>query len=518
MTTILDRTELWREVQKAVSDTEPVVLNSRKFVYVSQDGSDETGDGSQENPWKTVLYAVRQMPRVWDISAGGTNLCRYVVRVKAPYVGPLGRLSVSELDINGVSKFGLGVLVPALVIQHWTPEEEKIGEVDDPRFTVVAGPISASSVATFGGTGTTARKRYTLPGGTITSSEQWTGEHVRVFQGGVEVSRGVVVRSSSSTQELLVQQNTAYTAAASDTLYIVRPSVQLGGIAPACTTPTFSSISVSKTAEFLTPTAVFFEGIRFIDAVTISQGSLFVAGCQFVANGGSGAVATSSEGAIYCSSGGPADSQDVVPGGTSFFRSTAGTGFCGSGNLFLTNGSVLFGDWWGTSANGRGVLKLSSGSTWRGRAAVSGGGRITPIISMLGGTAASPVLLIPASVAGPMINPSGGVKLVLSGTIAVDAASCQGNLIQATEMEHISDGATAPVFVPADTGVTTMASGIVLNAVRDARIRGSVTSTLRGAGGVDVQAGTNTALTWAGLDAKAGDRDVDAANNATIIG
>jgi len=48
---------------KALND---IVQQDSKSVYVSPSGSDENGDGTQENPWRTIQKAVNECPAIAD--------------------------------------------------------------------------------------------------------------------------------------------------------------------------------------------------------------------------------------------------------------------------------------------------------------------------------------------------------------------------------------------------------------------------------------------------------------------
>lgn len=59
------------------TDFSKIILTETKNVYVSPSGSDETGDGTQENPWGTIQKAVDECPVV-DGGVGGVNYNIYL--------------------------------------------------------------------------------------------------------------------------------------------------------------------------------------------------------------------------------------------------------------------------------------------------------------------------------------------------------------------------------------------------------------------------------------------------------
>ena len=53
-----------KELDDLSTKTDKRFLTETTNVYVSNDGNDVTGDGSQEKPWKTIQYAVNMCPSV----------------------------------------------------------------------------------------------------------------------------------------------------------------------------------------------------------------------------------------------------------------------------------------------------------------------------------------------------------------------------------------------------------------------------------------------------------------------
>lgn len=479
------------------------VLDSMtRIVYVAATGSDQTGNGTQAKPWATVGKAIAMMPRVFQ-SQGNTSPPTYIIRVIPPYSGPFGVFELNDLRFVGTPNVTSGQAVPRIVVQAYTATP---GTLTDERFTVLAGPITPTAAAVFAG----SRAKYTLPAATIGSSEVYTGKMVRVYQSGAEVARGIVLRSNNSTQELLVQAQQAWTPANTDTLYIVEPSVVLGGI------PGGAAADFSAIRGLPNPFQFRFETIKTTDAwSTDGLGTILFSQCVMVANGGSGAgvqvdCTTQFQGQVVA---GVSVADGSLVCGTSACRTSGG--FVWQGNLILANASFLMGQVRPSLGGGtvnRG-LQLLIGTCLRGLvdATFNRDGRVT----ISGGSAGNPVLLIHTS--GACIWLRQGARGGHSGVVAVDAAVATGDVVEVQEATwtSVSEG-TIGTFVPAEAGTPTMAAGRLVTVIHNGSARVNTTSTLAGSGGADVKAGANAAITLAALAALSPVRSTDNVALATI--
>lgn len=504
--------DLRREVDVAFADVQSDIedlLTQDQIVWVSSAGSDVTGDGSQTKPWATVAKAIAEAPTSAYMLGLGSTLLNYIVRVVAPYTGPLGHITKNFSSVQRIpSGSAQGGSLYRITIQSWT--DTGIGSTSDPRFTLVSGPHTPTAVATVAGN----RVLYTLSGNTITADDLWTGEMVRVFQAGVEVARGFVYRSVNTGELLYVHPTQTYTPAITDAIYIVRPSVQLGGVPDVPNTGVGATFSLSAGAGV----TVRLENIRFIDNLTVSGDLGFSAsGCQFIANGSSGAFTLVNSPAAVSLLGTAVSGLSLdttLQGGSVAIRGT-GSGFLGAGRITVGAGSGWIGEYNpGTNPN-QGVFTLSGAATFRGVANCDFTIRSNAVVVISSGTVGAPTLLVPR-LAATMFDMGARSLIGTSGVIAVDAALSQGDVINLRDgARMISDGTPAQ-FVPADGAVPTLAAGIVVEALGDASAQVNVTSTLAGAGSVDVKAGDQAGLTWAALNALSPKRSTDTTKLASI--
>lgn len=63
-----------------------IVLQESKVVYVSPSGSDENGDGTEENPWKTIQKAVDKCPASYSNNSGYTVILANGVYTETVYI------------------------------------------------------------------------------------------------------------------------------------------------------------------------------------------------------------------------------------------------------------------------------------------------------------------------------------------------------------------------------------------------------------------------------------------------
>lgn len=460
-----------------------------QFVYVASTGDDVRNDGSFAKPWATVERAVRGMPRKWR---GNPTAPIYCIRVVAPYSGPLGILDLSDRFYTAYPNGG-SVGSPLIVLQGYATAN--VGAVNDPRFSIVAGPLVTTAASVWAG----CRGKYTLPAASFATDEALTGLLARVFRGGVEVARGWVERSTAATQEIEMTSAAAWVPAAGDTFYAGDFSVVLGGIAGGAA-QTNSQVSIDAPFRFRV------ESVKLMDSVTLQgdeQALAVFVQTRWVANGGSGCSTLCEIAALGTASVLAGVSQDAagIVCGPCLYRSSGG--FVWGGNLSLSGGgSFAMGRWQsstGTLVPSNG-LSLATNVTWRG--VFDGTASPNARIQISGGSAGAPVLLIPQ---GGIIAPLHlGATMAHSGVIAVDAVHSVGDVVEVQEgrLTSVQEGAIG-TWVPADAGVPALAAGRVVTVVRDGTARVNTTSTLTGSGAPpnDVKAGGAVALTWAGLAA-----------------
>jgi hypothetical protein len=479
-----------------VPSQQPPTVDAATFiVYVSAAGSDSAGNGSQSAPWATIGEALRQMPRRFR-SLGGV-VVNYTIRVIPPYAGPLGHFSFSDLHLESAPAGGVAATQAVrIVIQNYTAS---IGGTGDARFTTVAGPYTPASVTTFAG----SRKKYIMAALTITSNDQHLGRIARVYQAGVEVARGLIVRSVLSTQELLIACNQTYTAAASDSIHICEPTVVLAGIDGI----TAGFASIRGVPGLFT---VRFETIKTLDAITLEAvlGQINFSQCQMVANGGSG-VSGGSTGNVAIQGNviaGVSLADGTLICGTSVTRNA--TGFVWQGDMLLSGGSVVCGavrpGFLSSPASPTVGFSMSGGTTLRGL--IDGTSARRGLVALSGGTTGVPILLIHGT--SSLIRLHQECTCYHSGVVAVDAAVATGDLVDILDGRLVFNQDSAGTFVPADA-TTTMAAGIVVTVTANGSARVDATNTLLGAGAVDVKSGANAAITWAALNALIPKRSTD---------
>lgn len=189
-------------------------LGGSLTVFVAQNGSDTTGDGSRSRPFATIARALREMPSKFVASDS-----YFRVAVIPPYTGPafslqLGMEQANEDAISFVS------------IEAY--QDPSLTGLNDPRFTTEAGPITSSAA----GTVASNMVRYTVPTGSITSAH--IGLFARVFRAGVEVGRGTIahIRTGASDLVSLATTRTSappWTPTAGDVIYVADLAVSLTG-------------------------------------------------------------------------------------------------------------------------------------------------------------------------------------------------------------------------------------------------------------------------------------------------
>lgn len=195
--------------------------------FVSQEGSDEDGDGSRDLPYATVERALADYPiRIESVMEGSTYPL-YVVWVVAPYeVDAISILipartggTPPNLDL---SPMGLDTplgYIDFVIVASWS---EHVDAADDPRWDV-------EETVEISGNGTLYdRHLYDLTGGFSASDNAHTGKTVRAFKtDGSESFRGIVQSNTTGPDKLVVEVGgTTSPADIGDTLQICRPTVR----------------------------------------------------------------------------------------------------------------------------------------------------------------------------------------------------------------------------------------------------------------------------------------------------
>jgi hypothetical protein len=183
-------------------------------VFVSQAGSDATGDGTLANPYATISRALQDLP---DLMIGRQTT--FLVSVIPPYSGPGFSLRIGT-TLTAFSS-GEEYVEPGniAITAYYDPAE---AGVNDPRFSAVLGPVAASAGTTFAGAA-----QYTVATGSIPIAN--VHKVVRIFRAGVEIGRGILahVEVGASDTVYINRTSNAVVPAAGDVLYVVDLAVSL---------------------------------------------------------------------------------------------------------------------------------------------------------------------------------------------------------------------------------------------------------------------------------------------------
>jgi hypothetical protein len=209
--------ELVREVQMLKEESEEVLTTSVQ-VFVAEDGDDTTGDGSRGAPYATVARGLR------DCRTLGAPGVAFRVEVIAPYTGPGFSFENSVVAIETTDSTSTTMQPPTIAVEAYY--DAGLAGIDDPRFEVEVGPITASAASSV----STMFVTYTVPTGSFTASN--IGKVIRVFRSGSEVGRATLAHivTGGSDVVYLAQSRTsgpvsAWTPAASDQLYACEHTV-----------------------------------------------------------------------------------------------------------------------------------------------------------------------------------------------------------------------------------------------------------------------------------------------------
>lgn len=183
--------------------------------FVSQAGSDTSGDGTLANPYATVARALRDAP----ITIVAPQIA-FRVNIIAPYSGPgfvFDYPFETATETNNVVTMDFSAIT---VESYFDAANTGVG---DPRFTQILGPVVSSAGATFNG-----HVSYTVPTGSVPNAN--VGRIARVFRAGVEVGRGVLAQvdvAASDTLFIARASSTSWAPAAGDEVYICQHAVVL---------------------------------------------------------------------------------------------------------------------------------------------------------------------------------------------------------------------------------------------------------------------------------------------------
>lgn len=449
--------------------------------YVTSSGSDITGDGlTIATAWATVQHAVSQAPDVMRASPAATTQVTYQIRVIPPYTGVFGTITCPNVPV-----FSPNVIAGLIQVIAW-PADDVFGATNDPRFTVLAGPVTPTAAALF----SVNRLLYTLPAATLSANDQHVGEYVRIFNAGSEVARGHIFLSvAGGTQQIYVASRNSYTPQVTDQIYIVRPSVVLGAA-----TNAFILGSFGSGLRF----SIEFNCIRTTDNITVAGGAVSVLGTnsQFVANGGAGAFTVTSDAAIV-DAGVLSNNVAGIPAAENnmrqfpvFVRSVTGQGFLGSGNFSL-GGCTWIGQYRPVTRPTC-KLTLSNNTTFRGDILTDNGSVKIYAFS----STSFPILFIPTPTnPSIVVNMDSTFILDASGFMNVHSALSAGDLFR---FRNGGRGMLAGTLRPA-VAATPMAAGLVVNVANDGACMVNTSNTLAGASSVDYRAGGNTPRNWAFL-------------------
>jgi hypothetical protein len=450
--------------------------------YVTSGGSDTTGDGlTQATAWATVQHAVSQAPDVMRATPAATTQVTYQIRVIPPYTGVFGTITCPTIPV-----FSPNVIAGLVQVIAW-PADDTFGATDDSRFTVLMGPVTPTAAAFF----SVNRLLYTLPAATLASNDLHTGEFVRIFNAGVEVARGSIFMTvAGGTQQIYVNTRNAYTPQTSDQIYIVRPSVVLGAA-----TNAFLLGGLGSGLRY----SIDFNCIRTTDNITVGGGAISVlfTNSQIIANGGAGAITVTNDAALV-DGGTLTNNVAGIPTAENnmrqfpvFMRTTAGTGFLGSGNMTL-GGCTWLGQYRPVT---RPLCKLtiSSSTTFRGDILTdSGSVKIYAFASTN-----FPILFIPtATNPSIVLGMDSTFTLESTGFMAVHSALCAGDLFR---IRNGGRALLAGTLRPA-VAATAMALGRIATVENNGSCMINTSGTLAGAGADnDVKAGANAAVSLATL-------------------
>lgn len=484
---------------------EPVFQSATDLeVWVSSAGSDTTGSGSVTNPYATVRRALKDVPTRISSSLIPLQDSRTRIRIIPPYTGPGFSYSIPQLHLNNFqgtqnSAFGL------VTVEAYPVGGTGLNTLTDPRFTYTATAITPIAVAQTA----SCRTIYTLPPGTITITDQWVGQFVRVWDATrtTELSRGIIYRTDSTTQRVWIswRGTTGRTGVITDSIDVCDLAVVLN---TTCNMYGGNLQLVSIKVEPTTASAAL--------GISRSTGFYQIAQCIFKRSG-TVVVNINTTGNVFFSSSGTGISYDALLAPCTLLRDPS------------TNGSVVLG---GTSSYELGTVCFgqvqSAASTtttrstsYNNNVVVRGSINMFYEISRILGTTAVPFLVTPNLGSG-LVAP---IQLRNSSAFKINGSS---NVI-AIDVEFFSGGAAFYAdtgvttdqlrFVPADAGFTTLPTSTpVINVPNTAQVLVDPTSTLLGGSGVDVIVGSQPGISFSALAALPDLRVTDTWRGASVIG
>lgn len=496
-----------------------VPTTTTQLIRVSNDGDDDN-PGTEDEPVATMRGVSRLLPRRFRGESVGA-----VVRFDAGYVAP--NPSENLQFANTSSEFGGTAIFDAPTIIFDVVRDPVLANTpSDPRYSVLKGPLTPTSVATVN-----ARNEYTFAGGTFVVSEETTLDHcqVRVFAATGELKYMGALESVSSTTQVLRIKGTVNAAQpaplTTDTIYVVEPTTR------------FADIEITG---YLDATVYFFNmlvtGQVFTSCQMASRTNslLFGGGMCF-----DKASATAAPLQFY-----PPGTPIVILGGanllpfitfrldpvlnydTAELNSLAGSA-CNVSNL-VAGGDALF----SAPRSGTNPVPRDGGPAMRIDGAVMSGD-----VTWLGGTLdASSVTIKPVagrttSVRNARLAFSAGFvaekttlgnPVVLSNTASIEVSEAlvetedfTGTAVMSTEGGSVANEVN---FTPRNAGVPALQPGgaVVYSAGPFSQIDVDTSSTVTGAtAGQDVRAGTNTPISYATLVTNS--TEVDAARLALLL-
>ncbi len=477
--------------------------------YVSSSGNDTTGDGSITAPYLTIGRALKDCPDHFLTTNVTTTLCYFKVRVIAPYDHTAAISALLALRASNA--------LPTILIEAWGADPALFGTRTDPRFSDDAGPFASTAGAQYAVT----RPSYTLPGASIASDDQHVGKFARIYasDGVTELARGPIVKTVASTQQIIIQCPTTFTAVAGHVIYVSVPSVKLnnagnricvinGGLQ-------FGTIEVPNNA-FLTVgnTSSAFAASKFMQcritgSIAAPQVGLDPINAGIwslrspISNSGTAGVEhdyPTSEASRGC--GGILDKQIA-------------TAPVWQGPLSLGTGSTVIGIIAPTNvatAVQRSQLNIGTHCTVRG-AVDCRLGTYNPLVLAFTGTTATPTLLMRlAAITTALLELNNcDVMLAATGAVAVDNGTSTAPVLRANSGVRMNN----TLRIDKADAAQPATAGLVVVATQDSSLCIHASSNQNGTGG-DVQAGDTAADTYAAVAALTPPRRTNATYLASV--
>jgi hypothetical protein len=436
-------------------------------AFVSQTGSDATGDGTFANPYATVARALRDAP-----AAIAAPQIAFRVNIIPPYSGP-GFIFDHPFATAAETSDAVTTDFSAITVESYF-DAANTG-VGDPRFVQLLGPVVSSAGATFNG-----HVSYTVPTGSVPNAN--VGRIVRVFRAGAEVGRGVLAQvdvAANDTLYIARASSTSWVPAAGDEIYICRHAVVL--------------TSSVKLGTMEAQSRFYLLGVEVISSSFVSsldlRGRAFVAMCRFEQGANTASVTV----APYGDLAGLRASTDLpwMTGVEPLLLSTAGGFLTKPGtltNLFIQGSCELRGHVIDTESAAETVTAqavFSMSQMWMlGRARATRSSLITGLTNVVfGGRPSAPVALPALDLLGSDCATNGTNWVVIYNPNGFAAGQ---NVVRA-QRARVSNSIQVNGFY----GAAALASP-VHNALTFAEIR-VLAGNITGPAGQDVQAGATLA-------------------------